>query len=285
MSVFRVSKLVHATVLILSELPNAVLRRMRIRQIRQNQSWNQSISVVVNGPSLDLKRLPSDSELFCVNQFCLSDEFEKRRPKFYMFLDPRYADKSSHDSSFYKAVEALNKKTIWSLVLFIPRHFTNSIAPRVDNANIQICAYELTPFPAVELPTPLRPFLYDTALMTPPASNVLVHALYIAIHLGFRNVDLHGADMNFFQGVTRSNSGALSFRRNHFYGVEDVPLDMSMTQFFQEQYQNFSAFKDLADTTRRRGIKVTNHSSSSMIDAFDIVEPSPESDAAHSSRA
>lgn len=274
MLVFRISKLLYAAALIIAAFPGAILRRTRIRHIRKRIFLQDSISVVVNGPSLDLKRVSKDSDVFCVNQFCLSEEFEKLRPKFYMFLDPRYADISSRDSSFYKAVEGLNERTRWKLVLFIPWHFEKAIAQRIHNDNIQICAYPLTPFPAIELPTALRPFVYDTALMTPPASNVLVHALYIAIHLGFRNVNLYGGDMNFFQGVTRSLNGALAFQRKHFYGVEDVPLGMSMTRFFQEQYQSFCSFKDLAVTANRRGVKVSNHSSSSMIDVFDIAGPS-----------
>jgi hypothetical protein len=270
--VFRISKLLYALALLFICIPSMVFRRIIFKkELTKNIYQRRALNVIVNGPSLELDVFRPGDLCLCANQFCLSSAFSEVRPDFYILLDPRYAESRDESCSFFKGVEALNDRTQWPLTLILPTHFKKSIEIRVTNKNIRIFSYPTTSFPATEVPTPLRPHLYSAGWMTPPASNVLVHAIYIALQFGFKRIDLHGADMSFFQNIKRGADGSPSFERKHFYGSEDVPLGISMERFFLEQYRSFASFADLEKVARLRDAKIVNRSQQSMIDVFDTA--------------
>lgn len=273
LNVYRLSKLFFASSVALFSVPQAFSRCYAFRRLSIPPKDRENIQIIVNGPSLDLSLISKSALTLCVNQFCLTEHYEKIRPELYLLVDFRYALPTDSKSSYSRGVDGLVDKTQWPMTLLIPSHFKNSLSQRLKkNKNISIVYYPISKFPATDLPRLLRPFFYYIGWMTPPASNVLVHAIYVSLMFSFRKINIHGANMDFFHNVKLDLKGVPVAIRKHFYGEEEVRLGISMAQFFQELSQSFSSFDDLSVVAKYKGTNIINHSPKTMIDSFMISE-------------
>lgn len=258
----------YSLISILLFLPDSLSRLFTFLRWRRSRfAKTSTLNLIVNSPDLDFTQVDLKSESLCVNQFVLTDLFIALKPRFYMLLDPKYALESG-DSSFIRTVPALDSETKWPMILFVPTTLSDSIKNRIKNPLIKICAYHINAFDAHTLPPKIRQYCYANALLAPPASNVLVHALYISLHLGFKSVLLHGASLSYFRDLSVDASGHALVDSSHFYGSEAEHYSLGMSGFFLELYQSFLSLEDLYRVSLVKKISILNMTSHSFIDSL-----------------
>ncbi|MFH0761602.1 MAG: hypothetical protein V2A67_08885 [Bacteroidota bacterium] len=264
-----------------------VLLRFRFRNgLRRIEPVGDELFILANGPSLkqDLEEFPGlflNRQLLCVNQFVLSDEFERLRPQYYIFLDigffrdktiPRVAEVT------HKVIDAFIAKTTWPLTIMIPAEGRNSRFCRELTASgipVTFACFNRT---RVDGWQPVRHCLYRSQAGMPPPQNVLIGALMAAITIGYKRIVVVGADHSWHQGLELGMDGILKSAENHFYDKQpwkvayQHPERKQLTtvpDFFHELYRTFLSHQLIREFADSRGVTVINASRVTFIDAFE----------------
>lgn len=259
--------------------------RLRHR-IKPTIKSNAKASIVIGtGPSLanDLVHLPFNNasvDYFCVNDFAKSDYFELIKPRNYILLDRAFwgnptsvINLNMRNSIF----EALNNKTFWPLTLYFPSAAKKSyLKSLILNKNITIAFYNYVGVPHVN--SWLYYKLIDTQLFAPPGDNVMVHAVYLSMILGYDPIYFLGVDASWHEYlILDQKDNILKIKMKHFDEVTEIikyqdemktkPSSMAETMKFL--FKTFSAFQVLGDYARYKKYRVYNCSSYSWIDSFE----------------
>lgn len=258
--------------------------KYRIKAIKRN--YDRINLILGTGPSLkeDLNMLPLNDlniDYFCVNDFMLSNDFERIKPQYYLLLDPLYwRDSISSDGKERRksVIEALNKKTKWDLTLFLPSSanikYFNSI---VTNSYISIKLYNHVGIPFVN--SHLYYKLMDTQLFAPNGDNVIIHAIYLSLNLGYKTSCMLGVDASWHELlILDQKNNTLKIKMTHFDKIDDAnqlfqddlkTKQANMTWIMNFLNKTFSSFQLIADYASYRNHKVYNCSKFSWIDSFE----------------
>ena len=247
---------------------------------------NSVVDMVVlgNGPSLkrDLIRVREEklnTEFFAVNYFANSSEFGALRPKNYVFLDPQFW----RDGFPQEIVDRrnllfsiINDLTTWSMVIYFPcRCNIKQLEKLFDNTNIKVCLYNSEGIPF--LSSKFYYFLMKFGLAAPSGANVLSHAIYLSVMLGYRSVRVIGANASWHENlIIDQHSNDLHIEMKHHDGVtlvkryqddqQNIPANISWTFMFLAK--TFDSFDQVAAFASKQGVSVVNKSSFSYIDSF-----------------
>jgi hypothetical protein len=246
---------------------------------------DRSIFILGLGPSLkeDIPFLKPESSLvdyFGVNNFVNSNFFIIFKPKYYLLLDPVYWRNPTNQENIRTRkifFDSINSKTTWNLTLFFPCTANlNYLRKFVKNPLIK-----LKLFNSVGIPTVNSPFYYklmDTQLFAPNGDNVLIHAIYLSMVLGYDPIYLVGADASWHEYLfLNQKSNELSIKMSHFDKTEHTiryiddlqtkPANMAWK--FEFLYKTFNSFQVVSDYAAYKKIKIYNCSSFSWIDSFE----------------
>ena len=264
-----------------------VLLRFRFRNgLRRIEPVGDELFILANGPSLkqDLEEFPGlflNRRLLCVNQFVLSDEFERLRPQLYLFLDiwffrensiPRVAEVTR------KVIDAFIAKTTWPLTIMIPAEGRNSRFCREIQASgipVTFACFNRT---RVDGWKPVRHCLYRRQAGMPPPQNVLIGTLMAAITIGYKKIIVVGADHSWHQGLELGMDGILNSAENHFYDKQPWKVAyqhaetrelITVSEFFHELYRTFGSHQLIRKFADSKGVTVINASRITFIDAFE----------------
>ena len=250
------------------------------------KTQDEELVILANGPSLkvDMDQYPdffSGKQILCVNQFVLSDYYEKIKPQYYILLDigffveqtiPRVAEVRD------KLKEAFKAKTTWPLVLFCPAEARNSRFHRDLSASgipVKFAFFNRT---VVDGNRPIRHWLYNCQAGMPPPQNVLIGALMVGIASGFKRIIILGADHSWHQGLEMGADGKLISNENHFYDKKPWKVAIqhpetlqraTIHEYFFNLYRTFRSYHLIQEYALSRDVKITNASSVTFIDAFD----------------
>ncbi|MBD3843981.1 MAG: hypothetical protein IE909_19315 [Campylobacterales bacterium] len=236
--------------------------------------------ILGNGPSLknDLQKVLSlEADFFCVNHFADHQYFEDIKPRYYLFLDPyfwsdgvnqEYRDK--RETTF----KNLSEKVSWELEIFIPSYTNKSIEEKINNKNIKVTRYSAVS--TDNYPSFLENILLNTSFFSPLAINVVIHTIFISIHMGYKNIDVYGIDTSVFQGLSvdqMTNQVFVEF--NHFYGTKRVVPDeagqskpLTMSQSLKKEYLNFQTYELISRFAAHKNVNLVNKSSFSLVDSI-----------------
>jgi len=248
----------------------------------------KDILILGNGPSLkdtiqnvDLSSMNID--IVCVNEFALSDSFEKLKPRFYIFMDPVYWTKKLGDDNL-DLIESnytnISKKVDWPLILILPtaakkwNHFMN--LPN-DNPNITIKyvnTWNINGFKKFKFK------LYKMGIASPQIQNVLVMATFLCINAKYESIFIVGADHSWHQQIFVDENNRLFWKNSHFYDKSKVNLspiycNAEQTQIFKMHEimaalsRMFEGYHILEEYSIYMRVKVYNASKESFIDAFE----------------
>ena len=246
----------------------------------------KELVILANGPSLraDLDNHPGffrDKQLMCVNQFVLSNDYERLKPHFYILLDkgffiehtiPRVTEVRE------QVKQALLRKTTWPITLFCPAEARNSLFHRDLAASaipVKFVFFNSTAVDGIRL---VRHWLYRRQMGMPPPQNVLIGALMAGLACRFNRIVILGADHSWHQGLEIGTDGKLVSAEYHFYDkqawkvVVEHPETMkgaTIHDYFFILYRTFRSYHLIQEFAGSMGATVINASSVTFIDAFE----------------
>jgi hypothetical protein len=250
---------------------------------------SEELFILANGPSLreDLDeyadRLTART-VMCVNQFVLSDDFERIRPAHYIFLDIGFF----HEATIPRVAEvrervltALAEKTNWPMTIYAPAEGRRSRFCRtLATAGIPV-TFRFFNRTVVDGWKPLRHLLYRCQAGMPPPQNVLIGALMVAIGIGFKRIVILGADHTWHQGLEVGMDGVLQSAENHFYDQKPWKVAVhhpetlhlaTVHDYFFNLYRTFRSYHLIREYADARDVEIINASRVSFIDAFKRAE-------------
>lgn len=246
---------------------------------------SKDIIVLGNGPSLKdpLKNhldFLKSKDIFAVNKFCLSDEFNILQPKYCILLDPAFFIKNKAATKFLilqeEIIDAFLKKVTWDLTLFIPistdmQDQWSNISSNNKHVNIQyINTNSASGF------RKMTHFLFKHNLSMPFTQNVLIGAIFLSLNLGYKKIYLLGAEHSWTEDLRVNQNNQLYIRDKHFYGeVEtlfykgiDKQEIWKMHEILSAWSKTFMSYFILANYANHLHADIFNLTPNSYIDAF-----------------
>jgi len=244
-----------------------------------------NLVVLGNGPSMDedvgrLLDARADHDFFCVNNFAVSDLYEKFKPNKYLFMDDYFFSDESHldwKLQREKTFSYINEKTRWPLQVFVPAQADVEIIKKsITNTNIEFVKFCSTGYFSENLKYSFN--LFDTGLFGPFQGNVLIYAIYLGIWSKYDRVKVFGADLSLHENVRvdqQTNDLYIEFKhfnnsvkRERFMKNPGKVEPFCMHEFMKLMAETFSAHNVLQDYAKSKGVEITNCSSYSLIDAY-----------------
>lgn len=251
--------------------------------IRTLKADNEVCYVLGNGPSLINQLTESDflqnqENLFVVNNFVLTDHYQIIKPRYYVFADPCYWDDRMDLEEYLKCQAVLQKvsnETKWKINIIAPKaaeacfrkHFESNKMINLFflNTNVIKASY-----------SNLTYFLYSKYYASPHCQNVLVLASYLALNIGYKEVNLLGAEHSWTQNIRVNNENQVCLMDKHFYDLDAklVPWKKvdggvyKMSEILVDLSKMFEDYQAIADYAKFKKAIVYNGTPNSFVDAF-----------------
>lgn len=211
-----------------------------------------------------------------VNSFSVTEMYTKIKPAYYAMLDPGiwHGDIEVMNNT----LQSIQQNTTWPMVLFIPREAGKSPKiNKIDNPHVQICFVNYVVFKGF---SSISHFFFKRHLAMPQSQNVLVASLFLGVTMGFRKVELFGADHNWHEQLHVGDDNVVNIKHVHFYEQEAqiryVPFwkmahtreTFRMDEIFHAWAKVFHGYITVQHFARQMGTEIVNRSEISFIDAF-----------------
>lgn len=259
----------------------------------QYKTWNcrlphsqgGTISIFANGPSLsdvliDFDRLEEfrGVDFAVVNFFIFSAAFTKIRPKHYCLFDPAFFN--DVHPTFPKTLEMLalmDELVDWPMNLYIPLANASSFREKLNLKNTNIV---ITPVNTIRYQGSERwsHFFFRNNLAMPDLQNVSVAIVFLAINLGYSQINLYGMELSFLEKLYVDNDNVVYLRDQHFYNV-DAPMEplfkddmenrFTMFEILDSTAKAFKAHEQLRAYADSRQVRILNCTKNSFIDAYE----------------
>jgi hypothetical protein len=257
-------------------------------QLYKAENPKKGLVILGNGPSLKYN-LTHDVELLltkdklCVNGFAIAADYERLKPEYYLIADLAFwIDNPIERVKIFRnnVVEAINAKTTWPLILFLPYEAQKSRFLKTafaSNSNISVKYFNKTTVKG------FRSFCnhcYRLGLGIPRPQNVLVPSLILGLNMGYQKLYLLGADHSWHENLIVSSENLLCLKDPHFYddGTKLIPLlnEKGQQSFMHEQFQSlFITFRNYHYINKYANYcksNIYNASEKSYIDAFQRIK-------------
>lgn len=231
--------------------------------------------IMGNGPSLrdvfenNLDVLDAHDTM-AVNFAANTLEFFEIKPKYYTIADPH----------FYQAVDDANVRSLignlgrvdWPMTLFLPSG-ARAMSSLINNSNITVARYNAV---GVEGWNWLTRLAFDSRRGMPRPRNVLIPSIMVGVWLGYREIDIVGADHSWTQSLSVDENNRVITNLPHFYAdneheqsrVKAVYANVPLHNLFHSYYVAFKAYHEIAPWAKKRGVAIYNATPGSFIDAF-----------------
>ena len=253
-SLFKMDLFVYKLLLAPKTLSMRFKHRKALREARRNAELRErprteTVYICGNGPSLrkvDLNDIECD--YIVLNDFY---RFEKKNPtnppKYYFLMDDAFLLKGFEDR--------------WNGIFnpgFETTYVVNGVMKeRVEKERSDLDVYYFCPWGHLFEENDRN----DYTRITSRTWNVVSGAILFAIYLGYKDIRLLGCDYSVFA----SNA--------HFYAVKQAhpPLREMLYKYSYTTHAHY----EIAKYAERMGVKVTNMTKETLLDAYEIDESSP----------
>ena len=240
-----------------------------------------------NGPSLKkdingkLDQLASKT-VFVVNLFCKSEMYDVLKPSYYILADKALWDnkglKEASRVEVKRFMEILNEKTTWPMKILIPVEGYKKYRDYYrNNSSIEVIQYNKTAIDGFDF---FKNWTYRNNLSMPAAQTVLNAAVFLAINLGFKEINLLGADHSWHKNLYLREDNVLCLIDDHFYDKDKPAPTLINVNYSYEKtpkvhdelysagraLESHHKLKNYADS---RNVTVFNCSSTTFIDAYE----------------
>lgn len=240
--------------------------------------------LIGNGPSLDagIEELLlnfNEHDIFVVNSFASSPLYLKIRPKYYVFADPLFWEITENPVSLKTRdiLFQIREHTNWNLIILIPLPGVKAFTLFFKGCDyISIFHYNDI---IVETNTRVDYFLYSRSIACPWIQNVMVQAIYLAINLSYKEIDLLGVDHGWTKELAVNDQNEVCLKDPHFYDTDaDIRLmpwlqldgkPYKMHKILQVLARSFYGYHILEKYSVYMGAKIFNLTQNSFIDSFE----------------
>ena len=245
-----------------------------------------TLNILATGPSLKKDFQENfnfflKSDLLVVNDFVLDESFNQIKPSYYVFADPGYwLDKEltteENLSIREKIFNLIIKNTSWRLDIYVPKvsgNFFKEIFK--ENSYISVKSYNSVDIGNVDNFWGHFCLKYN---LVAPCVNVLGTSIYLGINMGFKTLNIYGADHSWSEDLRVDNNNRVCTISRHFYDEVNQNNLRPWLKVNNENYKMHEILSDLSKTfyyyfiinnyAKSKGVKVYNRTSCSHIDAF-----------------
>lgn len=240
--------------------------------------------VLGNGPSMKTSLQKHrdrflTGDVVCVNSFALSEEFVQLKPKHYVIIDPGLW--FDGNVLAHQTFDAMAQLCDWIMHLYVP-HSAKGSRPLQQlmerNTAVQVCFINYVVFKGWQN---IAHTLYDWRRAMPQSQNVMVAALFWAVNVGYRRIELYGVDHNWHTQLEVDDNNVVCTRHEHFYSKEGqvklVPFyklastkeTFRMDEIFHAWAKVFAGYRAIRQYAERKGCHIINASEISFVDAFE----------------
>ena len=233
------------------------------------------LRILGNGNSL--KNIVDDLSLDCdymvMNAHILHPSYAELKAKYYVLADPTFF----HPRANYDGTEIVKRilaETDWKMTLFVPwEHARGVKLESTEWVTIQYvnqCLYYG--------PEQYREFLYEHNLAMPNVNNVLASAIYLAIYLGYQEVELYGVEHSWTRDLYVNKQNHTCLKDSHFFDEQEVEANviidgtgrpMKFHEVLRMYAAYFPAYWELRELADKHNCRIINMTPNSFIDAFE----------------
>lgn len=262
----------------------AVLKRNEVPKPVQKK-----ILILGNGPSLRTflehkEAHLKDADVFAVNKFCLSDEYASIKPQNYVLVDSDFflEDTDSSILAMKKSViEKFETGTNWNMNLFLPNSETShafALALEKKNSFIKVYFFNMI---TIEGPESFKNFMFDKGIGMPFVGNVLIAANMLAIQMGYKRIELYGAEQSIHVQAYVNEEGYVTIGYSYFSGKNDEYIydyaeahgeRQKYHEYMEHWVNTFKAYHAVASYAKSKNCKIINMTKESYIDAFEKIK-------------
>ncbi|MDE5632856.1 MAG: hypothetical protein K2I54_08635 [Muribaculaceae bacterium] len=247
-------------------------RKCSVRQL----SDAHRIIIMGNGPSLNetieahadvLQRMPTMAVNFAAN----APVFREIRPRFYVLADP-YFFSGADDSNLkrlWKEIESID----WPCTLYVPATMRKKANAAINSQYVSVEGFNAVGAEGFES---LCHFFFRHGLAMPRPRNVLIPAIMLAIHAGFKIIDIVGADHSWMKTLSVTDDNEVVSIQEHFYSdnaeekarVRHEYRGYNLYHIVESFGVAFKSYIDIKAFADKKGVKIFNCTPGSFIDAF-----------------
>ena len=233
------------------------------------------LRILGNGGSLKsiVDTLSTDCDYMVMNSHVLHSSYQDLRPRYYVLADPTFF----HPNACFDGTDVVKKifeETNWPMTLFIPWWQTQDV--KIESTQyVTVQRVNQSHFKGTEQ---YREYLYEHNLAMPEVNNVLASAIYLAIYLGYPEVELYGVEHSWTKDIYVNKNNHTCMRDKHFFDNEEVEANVIMNEYnrplkFYEVLRMyavyFPAYFELRELADKHKCQIWNCTPNSFIDAFD----------------
>lgn len=259
---------------------NPTIKKIKIDSV-------DSCYIFGNGPSLidsikDKVEHLRHQTIFVVNDFALSDFYEKFQPGFYVLLHEGYWNNEVTNSDVVikakMTVDAILRKTDWPVNILVPLNAEKKLKQVFrKNGNVQIYSFSDHAF---EGNTKISHMAYSNFWAAPLLQNVIIAAIFITINWGFEEINILGADHSWTEEIRVNKKNEVCLLDKHFYDDELGEAKLQpLEKVYRRKYTMHELLIDLAKMfhgyhvldkySKKKKVKIFNCTKNSYIDAFE----------------
>ncbi len=245
------------------------------------------MAILGNGPSLAvelplleeaLKRDPASRDLLAVNFFAADPRFAELQPKYYVLSDPMFFRASAHSERVAELYRAMNERVTWPMNLYVQYYNPERFDYRavLPNPNIRIIPFHTQCYRGFRR---LEFWLYRHGLGSANFGTVVQVGEYVALLLGYKEIELYGVDHTLLDGLSVDGANRLCRRDRHYYDAaaevaltpilrKVPPTPYTMAEYLAETAELFRGHEVLRDYAASLGATIRNRTAASLIDAY-----------------
>lgn len=242
-----------------------------------------AVWILGNGPSLKIQLKENIDifkrhELICVNHMADSKYFEILKPEYYVMIDPAFYQDEKQLSLYLRNIRNVTlsnlvKKVQWDMYLYLPKNAQNScriIEYLSENKNIKIKYISTCEFYGFQF---IKKYLLDHQMCNFCCINVLVVCLYVAIHMGYTNITLFGADHTWHKNLYITDDNRVAIYDSHFYGEKKkIVLEYDLGTILRNISAALKSYYEINKYALEKCVYIYNATPGSYIDAFQRVK-------------
>lgn len=246
--------------------------------------------ILGNSPSLE-NSLASNPEfltgkdLFAVNFFWKSKNFNKIKPKFYVIASTNYWSENqipTNKEGRLNTFKEISKIVDWEMILFVPamaKRFKDWKEEIAQNKYIKIVYFNLTPVDGFRF---LSFWLFRSGLGMPRPHNVLIPSIKFAIDLNYKSIYILGAEHSWLKDLFVGEDNVVYLSQKHFYDFKTAKPDVmykgstnvvrNLSETLMKFVHSFNSYYVLEEYAKKYHSKVFNCTKDSYIDAFERLK-------------
>lgn len=196
-----------------------------------------------------------------VNHAITTELYEQMKPEYVCLADPAFFIMNKKMIyEFYKRIDEINPEQI----IFYPSDAKIALIKKGSKQFKRVYKPEL-PFDTDKYSIKLL----EKNMMAPSFITVGIMAIYVGIQLGYKEIFLHGADINSFKKYVINEKLKIELEDSHYYSNVKKVIDSNMDKQTRSLQREFSHFYIMGKYAQAENVKIINMSDESMLDCFE----------------